>query len=267
MRLVFWTLLLSLFATLVGASLGHCALAQTELPQIIPEMPLDTDVNEVDDVPDRDEATADKAGSQNGGRLESEFLSYSPLEVRSRFKYGVSLAGGPSMPWQSYSLAGDDQIKPDLAVGLYLGGGTFTLTGNTVDGRAYDISMTARGFGILARYWIPHIERLSVELALGYSLWNGSVTPHGSDDQITDPSQKLGSSFNAAGFVQGLAFNLQWLWEGGFYLQWTPIGIQATEVLQESDSLSSDLVKSAVKHDLQRGRVYGLIDLKVGYYF
>ena len=187
--------------------------------------------------------------------------------MRSRFNHGVSLGLGATMPWQSYTLEADDQIRPDLALGFYCGGGGFKLTGDGVDGRAYDLTSTTHGFGVVARYWIPQLDRLSVEASLGYLWWSGTISPHGSDTAITDPEQRLGSSYQASGLTGSLALSIQWLWESGFYLQWMPVGFESAVLVQQDQSLDSDAVKSAVQGDLQRARIYGVIDLKFGYLF
>ena len=42
-----------------------------------------------------------------------------------------------------------------------------------------------------------------------------------SDDEVTDASEKLSSSFHATGYFGGLSTALTWQWESGFFLEWT----------------------------------------------
>jgi hypothetical protein len=244
--------------------LAKPAWAQGVSVNPIPEQPLSTDLDEVDELDETAPAVETEAGSR---RLESEALSLSAAERRGRRDYLVSAFIGQGMPWQSYGLAADALLRPDLTFGMFAGGGAYSLQGNIIHQKSYDTSMKTRVLGVATRYFFDRLDVLSVSASLGYGAWDGNMSPHGSDDQVKDESEKLTASFRTSGVVAGVSAALGWVWDSGFYMEWTLFGLQRARVLQKDFSRDSDVVRQAVQRDVESTRVYGLYDLKVGYFF
>jgi hypothetical protein len=108
---------------------------------------------------------------------------------------------------------------------------------------------------------------MSAEALLGYASWDGSISPHGSDDEVTDASEKLSSSFHATGYFGGVSTAISWLWESGFYIEWTLVGMAASKVQTVDFTRESELVDKAVRRDIQRATFFGLNNIKLGMHF
>jgi hypothetical protein len=173
---------------------------------------------------------------------------------------------GHAMPWQGYSVEALALLRPDLAVGVYGGGGGFHTSGIQNE-KSYDLAMETHGAGVAGRFWFERLEKLSLAAAAGYTTWSGSISPHGSEEPDVDPQDKLSAAFRASGLVAGLSAGLTWIWDSGLFLQWTPVGIEMSRALSKDYSRDSTIVRDAVTSNLQRTGFYGLIDLEFGYFF
>jgi hypothetical protein len=253
----------------LGSSSG---LASSASP--MPSAPEASDLDEVDDLADDDDILPRSAQGEKDvearvariNKLQEKELRLSHDEIRAKHTYVGALALGSSKPWQAYDVELGYVVKPDRVASLFAGGGPQRFEG-VVSEKSYDMKVDARTFGLTGRYFFHKIEGMSVEAVLGYAQWDGSVSPHGSDDSIDDASEKLSSSFHATGYFGGLSAALSWLWESGFYLEWTLVGITSGKVQTLDFTRDSDLVDKAVRRDLQRASFYGLNNLKLGMHF
>jgi hypothetical protein len=110
------------------------------------------------------------------------------------------------------------------------------------------------------------LEKLSIEMLLGYAAWDGKIEPQGaaSDGAI---AEKLDASFKSTGVFLGLSAGLTWLWDSGTYIEWTPMGMRSSRIMQQDLSRESDFVDKAMSRTVERGEFYGLTNIEVGYMF
>lgn len=231
------------------------------------------DLDEVDDLADDDILPRSTTGESEVesrvtriNRSQARELRLSHEEIRSKHAYVGSLGLGSAKPWQAYDVEVGYLFSPNRLGSFFAGGGPQHFEG-VVEEKSYDMDLNARTFGSSYRYYFQTIEGMSIEGLLGYAQWDGKISPHGSDDEVTDGSEKLSSSYHATGFFGGVSTALTWLWESGFYLEWTLVGIQATKVTTMDFTRDTVIADKAVRRDLQRGSFYGLNNLKLGMCF
>jgi hypothetical protein len=90
------------------------------------------------------------------------------------------------------------------------------------------------------------------------------VIPSGSDDLSTG-NDRLTSSFEANGWFIGANLAMAWYWESGFFIEWVPIGMQSTRVLQLKKTTDSTSVDDAVIPSIESVAFYGLANIKLGF--
>lgn len=266
-------------ATLLGLILTHAPRATAQVPDIapIPRGSEPGDVEEVDDVVDDaevlprgddDPATQESEANVDAiERMHRDELSYSNDEIRSRYAGGLSVTLGSTRPWQTYSIDAFFLPRSEVAYGLYAGGGSVTQNGVAFE-QTYDLTVQTRAFGVSGRYHFKRLKRISIEALLGYAAWNGRFTPHdGNEDEATIDPTKVSSSYRATGLAFGFDCVIDWVWESGVFLDWTPVGVRRSRVLQVDLSRGDASVTRHVTRDLERAAFYGITNVRVGYLF
>jgi hypothetical protein len=244
-----------LFAIILACALGAApAAAQvTYGPSLSPSD--EGDVDEVEEMPVSSgppSTAVVKTPPEEASALSDE-LGFSHEELRSRFDYLVAAGLGSGRPWQGYGLEMGAVVAKESGI---------------LEERAYDVTGKARSAGASLRLFSSHFTHLSVEGILGYASWEGRVDPHGSDeDEVESAADKLSSGFRATGAFAGLAVGLTWVWESGLFLEWTPVGMRVSKMLQKDYDRDNASVDKAVKFAVERASFYGLTNLKVGYLF
>ncbi len=262
-------------AVLLWSALVAPALASPMSP--VPEGFKDDDLDEVDDVVDDDDILPRSSAGESEvesrmtriNRSQERELQLSYDEIRAQHNYVGAVALGSSKPWQAYDVELGFIISPDRVGTVFAGGGPQRFEG-VVEEKSYDTRLDARTFGTTYRYFFHKIDGLSAEALLGYAQWDGRVSPHGSDDsddEITDASEKLSSSFHATGFFGSVSSAASWFWDSGVYVEWTLVGITAGRVQTMDFTRDSDIVDKAVRRDLQRAAFFGLNNVKIGMLF
>ena len=237
--------------------------------------PNKTDVLETDDIVDDqfslppDEFLEDddvtKETVKEIERQNAEELAYSANEKRSRYSYIAGFMIGFGRPWQVYSIDIGYLRNERQAFGMYAGGGTVSSTGITKE-KAYEMRVTSRGSGFFYRHWLENLDVLSFDLSLGYTSWEGTVTPQGSDTEESDVDV-LTSSFRANGISTGAAVNATWVWDNGFHIEWIPILIHYSRFLQKDISRESEINKDTINRNLEKPTINGLSSVRLGFYF
>jgi len=200
-------------------------------------------------------------------RLAAEVATVPPREIRGMRTTEVSLGLGRVKPWQGASLEVGSMVRSDLLYGLYAGGGSFNIYGDKIADKSYDMSMQSRSAGGVVRYFFSKFELLAVEASVGLATWRGHIAPRGSDDTSVNQQEKLTDSFHAIGLTAGVAGSLNWIWPNGCFIDWTVAGLQAAKVLKRDFSRADAGVSHVVTHDIEALRIYGIVDLKLGYQF
>jgi hypothetical protein len=226
------------------------------------------DIDEVEDVVPEDEVLPLDEREEHAGisDAQKDELALTLEEIRARKEYLIALGVGPSKPWQTYSLELTSLLADDVAFGFYAGAGDRHDSG-IIDEKAYDLRVKARSAGMVARYYLTRLERLSFEADLGYGTWEAALKPHGSDDLVLDADEKLTSSFRGHGPIFGLGAVLTWMWEGGPFLEWTPVGARFSRTLSKDFTRETPLGRRAILRAIERPAFYGLTNIRFGYIF
>lgn len=231
------------------------------------------DLDEVEELPTDSQppsTVVSDVGTIAPQMLGLDELKLTQEELRSRFAYLVAAGIGNGKPWQGYTLEMGAILAKDRSFSLSVGGGSFKESG-FLEERAYDVTGKSRSVAFALREYSRHFSQLALELVAGYADWSGRVDPHGidSNDDLTEDAEalKLSSGFDAHGFVFGLGLGFSWLWDNGFWLDWTPLGIHASKLLQKDYDRDSRIVDRAVRLAIERPLFYGLMNFKLGYVF
>ena len=214
------------------------------------------ELDEVEDVP-REEDVVEVTATE---------LAPTATEVRGRYHKAVALALGPSTAWQQLAVEAGQMLRGVRYIGMVAGGGGLKSSG-MAGSKAYDLSLRSQGVGVTYRRWLRSWDQISAEGSLGYAEFSGHIAPHGSDDETATAADKLASTVHLGGLVASLAVAVTWTWDNGFFLQWVPVGIESTKLIRQSYSQAVPLVRSAVRGATEHTRVFGLADLRLGYYF
>jgi hypothetical protein len=198
-------------------------------------------------------------------RQNAEELAYSANEKRSRYSYVAGFMVGFGRPWQVYSIDIGYLRNDRQAFGMYAGGGSISSTGITKE-KAYEMRVSSRGSGFFYRHWLENPDILSFDISLGYTSWEGTVTPQGSDTDESDVDL-LTSSFRGNGVSTGVAINATWVWDNGFHIEWIPILIHYSRFLQKDISRESEINKDTINRNLEKPTINGLSSVRFGFYF
>lgn len=265
----------ALALTLLISGVSTPVFGQTETSPV-PRASGPADLSEVEDVVDDGEVLPKNESTPKSARgraniaaieeMQAEELSYSNMEMRARYDYGVSLGVGPSRPWQSSTIDAFAILRPNLAFLMYAGTGHVSQPGMALS-QTYDMDINARAFGIGGRYFFDRVDGFSIEALLGYAAWEGKLSPEGSDDEISSNSEKLSASFHATGVTGGVGVVVDWILDSGIFIDWTIVGTRISRVTALDLSRDSEATTHAVRRDLQRAAFYGLTNIRVGYLF
>jgi hypothetical protein len=263
----------------VGGLSPTYAFSQGLMAPAIPKDSATSDVDEVEEVvADSDvllpSESADSEAERPGGKkrldrikqTQADELSYSQEEIRSRYNSGAALALGSAQPWQFYTVNFYTLLSDKWAAGLFVGAGAFRDAG-TLDKHAYDFKVKSHSFGMDGRYYFRNLERLSLQASLSYVSWSGSVKPNSADDEDESVTSNLGSSFDASGVAIGFASVLTWLWDSGFYIDWTPVGIYKSAIFQKAQTRDSEYANKVIEQKIERPQFFGVANIRFGYLF
>lgn len=264
---------LSKLAMVCAASCAVLAIGPVH-DEPLPGSDEEDELDEVEDLPTDTQAPSVTLSSEapvTPPAMAVDELKFSQEELRSRFAYMFAAGLGNGKPWQGYTLEMGAILAKDRTVAMSLGAGSFKESG-FLEERAYDVSGRSRAIAFALREYSRHFPHLALELVVGYGDWSGRVDPHGSDtdepaDDADTEALKLSSGFNAHGLIFGVGLGCSWLWDNGFYLDWTPLGLHASKLLQRELDRDTRVVERAVTFAIERPLFYGLMNLKLGYLF
>lgn len=243
--------ILLIYLLVLGASPG---LAQV--------MPLPQKASEIDDDPE-----APEIGDLDATGVEDEELSYSSLELREGADYGVALSIGASMPWQSFGLDIKYLQSPELTIDWQTGymEGRFS---NRRDDVSYGVNYVALSTYVGAQWFLTDSLPIYVEPILGVVRWDGRIKAIGAVDQPLTADQALSGAFTYAAPFVGGSIGLLQVWASGWFLEYALLGAGiAGPAMENSFTPSNSPNKSYVKNTLSKVSTWGLINLKIGYFF
>ena len=251
-----------------------CALAspvQAQIPGLFSPARPDGDTSDIEEVEDEageDDvlpAFSESITGKEAAILEQQMLELglNHLEIRRGFRYGASLAAGETIPWQNFSLEVFAVGNDADTYGVVVGTGGFHDEGR-VDDRHFDLDFTTRSTAVTRRYYSDVLGPVSVLVTAGAIMFEGKIDPSGSDDLLSSEDERLQSTFRATGGFLGLAISLDALWQEGYFLEWTPIGLRYTWLFDQDLSRDSVAAADAVEKKLENLGIFGLVNIKFG---
>jgi len=239
--------------------------AQVRMNSPVPPTIDEEELSEPGDDADGDDVFS--APSPDDQKLAHEVSILSLRERRKPLRYGGGLTVGQARPWQTYGLEVGQLLTPRSFVGAFIGSGQFDGSGTMTDKLSYKLKLESRGVGVFARYYLHNFDLLAFEGNLGISRWSGQVSALGTDASQADSSQSRSHDLTGYGMTLGFAATVSWVSEGGYFVDWTPLGLQVARLVKMDLARSEAAVNRALNHDIQGLRIYGLVNLRVGRYF
>jgi hypothetical protein len=187
-------------------------------------------------------------------------------ERRAQLGRGIALSIGSARPWQRSSLALYQGFDEWTNFGIFAGFGQGSRDGRMTL-RSFDLNLEARVIGLMVQRWLKEPDHLRVEGALGYVTWDGRLTPRGQVEGEDSLEDSLSTGFLASGLFVSASLQYSWIFDGGWTLDWTILGVQKSYVLKLDQSRPSGYGGSAIRLGLTGSELFGLTGLGIGYRF
>jgi hypothetical protein len=197
---------------------------------------------------------------------ESE-LGLTQAEIRGQKNHGLALIVGPSNPWMSMGIEGYQVLTDTASLSLSFGRGQFSINGRKGQ-IEYDVDTTSTSTLLAWRYHLNDMVPMFVSPMLGYATWKGRLNPSGTDDPNSiSEVELLKTGFSAAGLVAGASVGLTANWENGFFLEYVLINYSQAFPISEEYTSEAESAQDQVNKSLRRPGSWGLLNLKIGYFF
>ncbi len=233
-------------------------LTSTVNAQITPLQQSSRDIDDDLEIPDLDD-------DEKPAFAEDDELSYSSLELREAAEFGVALAMGASLPWQNLGL----DIKYQTVSGLTLDWQTGYMEGyfaNRRDDVAYNVDFVSLSSYVGVQWFFSNALPVYIEPLVGVVRWEGKMRTMGTIDQ--GGAAPLPATFVCAAPFFGVGIGLLQVWSSGWFIEYALLGTGVAWTLLEKSFTPSDAVdQSLVADTLTRASTWGLINLKIGYFF
>jgi len=245
-------------------NLSSVAGAQVRMTSPVPPTPDgDEIIEEVDSATEGSVFSAIEADSQ---AVVAEMDNQSVRDKHKDYRFGVAAMLGQVKPWQSYGLEIGWLASPAWYLAIYGGRGKMSGSGTLADRLSYRAELASEGGGALARYYLSQFDFINFEGSLSFHRWHGSLKSLNTDDGATG-DRVTAYQFTGKGGACSLAMNIGWVTGGGYYFEWTPIGVQMGRLVQMDVGGGDAAVNQALNHDIQGVRIFGLVGLRAGRLF
>lgn len=194
-------------------------------------------------------------------------LSPAALELREKFQQGIHLGLGASKPWTTAHFEYHYKIRPNLWTSAHYGIGGSNLSGKWQQSD-YDLSVDSSHFGISGRYYPTESLPVFTSALLALSKWSGRIKATGIDLQEEEPAlDQISTSFHAQGLSAALAIGCSGLWENGFFLEYTFVGIGLSKITGETIARNRNQSTKILEDSLESPMGFGFLNIAAGYFF
>jgi len=198
---------------------------------------------------------------------EDRELSLSSVEILGQSTLGAAVGLGVVQPRQLASLTTHFNFRPGFYLLQGVGAGAWEMDGEEGSKR-YRVSGTAKGVNFGGRYFFTSIAAFYADAALSYLFWQGDVKPVGTDESATSAVvDKLNSGFSASGPVLSSRFGWMRVWENGFFIDYCIFGAAKPLLVSTTYTRSSAETKAAVRRELEKPMIWGLVNISFGLFF
>ncbi len=194
-------------------------------------------------------------------------LGLTQAEIRGQKNHGLAVVVGPSNPWMSFGIEAYQVLSEASSLSLSFGRGQFSINGRKGQ-IEYDVDTTSNSTLLAWRYHLSDTVPMFVSPMLGYASWKGRLNPSGTDDPNSlSEVELLKTGFSAAGLVAGASVGLTANWENGFFIEYVLINYSQAFPLSEEYTSDAKSAQDQVDRSLRRPGSWGLLNLKIGYFF
>lgn len=198
--------------------------------------------------------------------VDADVFKTFPAELRETFERGLSLNLGVTAPWQTMGMEIHWQHHQWYGTSLALGFGDWVLKGHT-EITEYRLDVMSRAAQWGWRYFMQETLPLYLQPAAGVVVWTGDMTPSGVDQSKAEDISFLRAGLRAYGATFGLTLGSMAIWDNGFFIDYSCVGIASSVVLSMDTSATQSSVIREMKAQLTKGQIWGLINIKMGMQF
>lgn len=208
----------------------------------------------------------DRVPSDSQDGLDDDILALEQPEIQESFARGLGIGVGVIAPWQKFALHGLMRSRPREFWTANLGGGTFDITGMH-ESRTYVVNIDTYSLVTGHRWMVSRFLPFFLEPMLGYASWRGRVEPKGSDPAKDTVAATLDSSFAISGLIVGGQVGIFWMWENGFFLEYSIFRVGRGFPLVRAYSSQSEASRRAVRENIEHWYSWGFANLTLGWSF
>lgn len=198
--------------------------------------------------------------------VQQDELALSQSELLPKANQMLSIGIGAAMPWQNFNVQWGLRKSADELWHFSAGGGNDVLTGRS-QLRSYELEVRSQSLVGGIRYFFSERFPFYAEPLISFVQWDGDISPKGSDPATDTVAAKLDSGFSGQGVIFGGNLGFIWLWENGFFVDYSIFRLGKAWALKISTSTDSDETRAAVKDNLQRWLSWDFANITVGYFF
>lgn len=190
----------------------------------------------------------------------------SQIEIREETSRSLGLGLFSNLPWQSINIQGGWTLSPKSSASAFIGGGAYTSENQKI-GSGYQIDAVTKALGGEYRFFPSESFSFYISQLIGAVHVAGDVRLQGGQTDEAAVSPQTQSSFEAYGIFASVGLGVSHIWESGFFIDYSIVGLNKTYLVQKSLSNDDDSFSSKVKTDLEAAQIWGFINIKVGYFF
>jgi hypothetical protein len=123
-------------------------------------------------------------------------------------------------------------------------------------------------FGFSGRYYPTDSLPVFTSALLALSKWSGRIKATGIDIAEEEPAlDQISTSFHAQGLSAAIAIGCSGLWENGFFLEYTFVGIGLSKITGETIARNRNQSTKILEDSLENPLGFGFLNIAAGYFF
>lgn len=199
-------------------------------------------------------------------QLADDELGLGQDERRAPFHYQFGFGTGVAIPWQKFTATFRWQLSDFAYHEIHAGVGDFEFH-NLEENRNYDLKIYSQSLFYGIQFFIHDDIPLYIAPLIGFGRWNGQLKPSGVDPELDTTASKLDSSFILMGAVLGANIGFQWVFNNGWFIDYSAMRIGRGFITERSFTEASDDAVTIVEKTIQHPMTWGLLNIKIGRFF
>jgi hypothetical protein len=199
--------------------------------------------------------------------IQDAELGLNQSEIRGERKHGIAAVLGPANPWMSIGLEAYYTLDGLRSLSVSVGQGDWSISGRKGQ-IEYDVDARTKSTLVSFRYHLHESVPMFVTPMLGYGIWQGDLNPSGTDDPNSlSELELLKTAFNVRGMIVGASVGMSYHWTNGFFIEYALINFSQAIPIAADYTSESKSARQQVTQALTRPGSWGLLNLKLGYFF